>query len=245
MPLSPITPLEVDEATLQELTENGTRSTRRTKIICTIGPACCSEEMLECLASAGMNVARLNMTHGDHDWHRAVIQRIRTLNKNKGYSVAIMMDTEGGSEVHLSALDSPLQAKKGEQYTFTIRPSASAANQLPVSFQGFVEDVRPGDLVIIDGGMATLEVMDTSGPDVHCQIVDPGLILPKASITVRRDGALVRAKNALLPVISAKVSVLMAKSSWACRHQRCSAKLTAPLVPPRPHYRLMPTSSFH
>lgn len=63
----------------------GFRSTRRTKIIATIGPATCSVEMLETLATSGMNVARLNMCHGTHEWHTAVIERIRKLNKLKGY----------------------------------------------------------------------------------------------------------------------------------------------------------------
>ena len=62
----------------------GFRSTRRTKIVATIGPATCSEEMLETMAVNGMNVARLNMSHGSHEWHSSVIERIRKLNKTKG-----------------------------------------------------------------------------------------------------------------------------------------------------------------
>lgn len=114
----------------------GFRSTRRTKIICTIGPKSSSTEMLGTLAAGGMNVARLNMSHGDHEWHKTVIDRIRKLNKDKGYvhrkhmlagclhdsspikcifamcsySVAIMMDTEG-SEVHLHELKQPYKAE--------------------------------------------------------------------------------------------------------------------------------------
>ena len=63
----------------------GFRSTRRTKIICTIGPKSSSTEMLATLAAGGMNVARLNMSHGDHEWHKTVINRIRKLNKDNGY----------------------------------------------------------------------------------------------------------------------------------------------------------------
>jgi len=198
--------------------------------------------MLEMLASGGMNVARLNMSHSTHEWHREVIDRIRKLNKYKGYSVAIMMDTEGGSEVHLSSVETLRSAQAGDELTLTIRaPTACSDTQLAVSFGGFVEDVEPGDMVmnslntkfaiaplsiiivtahvpilrtpciallspqvIVDGGMASMEVVSKSGPDVLCRVVDSGLILPRASITVRRRGILVRAKNALLPVISAK-----------------------------------------
>lgn len=200
--------LELSSPEAQELRENGFRSTRRTKLICTIGPSCCSEEMLATLASNGMNVARLNLSHGDHQWHREIIARIRKLNEDKGFSVALMLDTEGGSEVHLASVTQPRQAARGEEITLTIRePSpinGKQDNLLSVSFGGFVEDVMTGDVVSLDGGMVALEVLKKSGPDLICTVLDPGLILPRASITVTRDGKLVRAKNSMLPVISAK-----------------------------------------
>ena len=92
--------MEVDAVTEAELKEHGFRSTRRTKLICTIGPATCAPEQLEALAMGGMNVARINMCHGTREWHTQVIRSIRNLNSEKGYSVAIMMDTEG-SEIHM------------------------------------------------------------------------------------------------------------------------------------------------
>lgn len=95
--------LEVDTVTEAELKENGFRSTRRTKLVCTIGPATCGFEQLEALAVGGMNVARINMCHGDREWHKTVIDRVRRLNEEKGFAVAIMMDTEG-SEIHMGDL---------------------------------------------------------------------------------------------------------------------------------------------
>lgn len=92
--------MDVDSVTEAELKENGFRSTRRTKLVCTIGPASCAPEQLEALAMGGMNVARLNMCHGTREWHTQVIRNVRSLNSEKGYSVAIMMDTEG-SEIHM------------------------------------------------------------------------------------------------------------------------------------------------
>eukprot|EP00878_Enallax_costatus_P015415 GHUV01016146.1.p1 GENE.GHUV01016146.1~~GHUV01016146.1.p1 ORF type:complete len:169 (+),score=6.43 GHUV01016146.1:110-616(+) len=79
--ISPAAERELAEALLAE---NGFRSTRRTKIVCTLGPSSCSYEVLSALAEHGMNVARLNMTHGNHAWHQQVVDRIRTLNKEKG-----------------------------------------------------------------------------------------------------------------------------------------------------------------
>lgn len=95
--------IDVDAVTEAELKENGFRSTRRTKLICTIGPATCGSEELEALAGGGMNVARINMCHSTREWHRRVIERVRKLNEEKGYAVAIMMDTEG-SEIRMGDL---------------------------------------------------------------------------------------------------------------------------------------------
>lgn len=104
------TSIEVDSVTETELKENGFRSTRRTKLVCTIGPATCGFEQLEALAVGGMNVARINMCHGTRDWHKRVIERVRKLNEDKGYAVAIMMDTEG-SEIHMGDLGGAPSAK--------------------------------------------------------------------------------------------------------------------------------------
>lgn len=93
-----------------ELKESGFRSTRRTKLVCTIGPATCEFDQLEALAAGGMNVARFNMCHGTREWHRGVMERVRRLNEEKGYAVAIMMDTEG-TEIRMGDIGSAMAAK--------------------------------------------------------------------------------------------------------------------------------------
>lgn len=102
--------IEVDAVTEAELKENGFRSTRRTKLVCTIGPTTCASEQLEALAVVGMNVARINMCHGTGEWHKRVIDRVRKLNEEKGYAIAIMMDTEW-SEIHMGDLGGASSAK--------------------------------------------------------------------------------------------------------------------------------------
>ncbi|KDD74746.1 pyruvate kinase, partial [Helicosporidium sp. ATCC 50920] len=199
--------LEIDPILEQELSQNGFRSTRRTKLVVTIGPSCESEEALESMMLNGMNVARLNASHGTHEWHARMIARIRRLNAAKGYSVAVMMDTEG-SEVHTATLPAPIKADKGESIVFTVRDPATdagtPAGAIAVSYDAFAEDVRVGDVVVVDGGMVSLLVVRKQGPDVHCEVLDPGLILSRANVTFRREGAPVRARNAALPVLSAK-----------------------------------------
>ncbi|WOH12776.1 hypothetical protein DCAR_0832284 [Daucus carota subsp. sativus] len=201
------TSIEVDSVTETELKENGFRSTRRTKLVCTIGPATCGFEQLEALAVGGMNVARINMCHGTRDWHKRVIERVRKLNEDKGYAVAIMMDTEG-SEIHMGDLGGAPSAKAedGELWTFTVRAfdAPRPERTITVNYDGFAEDVKVGDELLVDGGMVRFEVVEKIGPDVKCQCTDPGLLLPRANLTFWRDGSLVRERNAMLPTVSSK-----------------------------------------
>lgn len=197
---------EVDAVTEVELKENGFRSTRRTKLICTIGPATCGFEQLEALAVGGMNVARINMCHGTREWHKSVIERVRRLNEEKGYAVAIMMDTEG-SEIHMGDLGGPSEkAEDGEIWTFSVRAfdEHRPERTITVNYDGFAEDVKTGDELLVDGGMVRFEVIEIIGPDVKCKCTDPGLLLPRANLTFWRDGSLVRERNAMLPTVSSK-----------------------------------------
>ncbi|KAJ8549079.1 hypothetical protein K7X08_032786 [Anisodus acutangulus] len=199
--------IEVDTVTESELKENGFRSTRRTKLICTIGPATCGFEQLEALAVEGMNVARINMCHGTREWHQMVIERVRRLNEEKGFAVAIMMDTEG-SEIHMGDLGgaSSAKAEDGEIWNFTVRAFDPPLPErtITVNYDGFAEDVKVGDDLLVDGGMVRFEVIEKIGPDVKCLCTDPGLLLPRANLTFWRDGKLVRERNAMLPTISSK-----------------------------------------
>lgn len=102
--------LSFDVASEGELREKGFLGMRKTKLVCTIGPACCSLEDLEKLALGGMNVARLNMCHNTRDWHRYVIKKIKKLNQEKGFCVSVMIDTEG-SQIHVLDHGSPSTVK--------------------------------------------------------------------------------------------------------------------------------------
>ncbi|KAF3775850.1 Pyruvate kinase isozyme A [Nymphaea thermarum] len=199
--------IEIDAVSEAELKENGFRSTRRTKLVCTVGPATNGFSQIEALAMGGMNVARINMCHGTREWHRDVIRKVRKLNEEKGYAVAIMMDTEG-SEIHMGDLggSSSAKAEDGEIWTFSVRAFTSPlpARTISVNYDGFAEDVKVGDELLVDGGMVRFDVIEKIGPDVICRCTDPGLLLPRANLTLRRDGSLVREKNAMLPTISSK-----------------------------------------
>ncbi|GMP56250.1 hypothetical protein CsSME_00020802 [Camellia sinensis var. sinensis] len=207
--------------------ENGFRSTRRTKLVCTIGPATCGFQQLEALAVGGMNVARINMCHGTRDWHKRVIEMVRRLNEEKGYAVAIMMDTEG-SEIHMGDLCGAPSAKAedGEIWTFSVRAldSTRPERTITVNYDGFAEDVQVGDELLVDGGMVRFEVIEKFGPDVKCKCTDPGLLLPRANLTFWRDGSLVRERNAMLPTISPKVGVPLSFFKTKVSKSSCSPR---------------------
>ncbi|KAJ6351311.1 hypothetical protein OIU78_007264 [Salix suchowensis] len=178
-------------------------------MVCTIGPATCGFEELEALAVGGMNVARINMCHGTREWHKRVIERVRRLNEEKGFAVAIMMDTEG-SEIHMGDLggDSSAKAEDDEIWTFSVRAFdlPRPERTINVNYDGFAEDLKVGDELLVDGGMVRFDVIEKIGPDVKCRCTDPGLMLPRANLTFWRDGSLVRERNAMLPTISSKVN---------------------------------------
>eukprot|EP01018_Ginkgo_biloba_P009532 Gb_26241 [translate_table: standard] len=196
---------EVDIASEAEMKENGLISTRRTKLVCTIGPACSSFEQLETLATGGMNVARINMCHNTIDWHRDVIRNVKKLNEEKGYSIALMMDTEG-SQTHMADLGgaSSAKAEDGSTWVFTVKKSDGPFPRIvQVNYDDFAEDVMIGDEVVVDGGMARFQVVEKVGLDLHCHCIDPGLLLPHAKLTFWRNGELVE-RNVVLPTLSAK-----------------------------------------
>ncbi|KAH9602760.1 hypothetical protein KSS87_023048 [Heliosperma pusillum] len=202
------TGIELDRVSHSELKENGPRSTRRTKLVCTVGPATCDGAEIEALAVGGMNVARLNMCHGTRAWHKEVIRRVKKLNDDKGFAVCVMMDTQG-SEIHMGDLGlgvSSLKAEDGETWTFTIRSFDESLPQrtLSVSYDAFAEDVEVGDELLVDGGMVRFEVIEKIGPDVKCLCTDPGLLLPRANLALWRNGRLVQHHSSMLPTITSK-----------------------------------------
>lgn len=150
---------------------------RRTKIVCTIGPASNSEERLEQLIRAGMNVARLNFSHGKQEEHAEVITRIRTLSRRLGSSVAILQDLQGPKIRVGELLDGqPLKLITDTWVTITTRNVPGDSQTIPTTYQQLPQDVRPGDRILLDDGLMELRVGDASGTDVHCLVVHGGLL---------------------------------------------------------------------
>ncbi|CAN4112071.1 unnamed protein product [Withania somnifera] len=196
--------LGFDVVSERELKEKGFLGLRKTKLVCTIGPACSSLDELEKLAIAGMNVARLNMCHNSREWHQDVIRKIKKLNKEKGYCVSVMIDTEGNQIQVDHGSSSSVKAEEHSIWYFTTEKfEGSRPFTIQANYEGFSEGVNPGDEIVIDGGMASFEVLEKVGNDLRCKCTDPGLLLPRAKLSFWRDGKLL-GRDYDLPTLSTK-----------------------------------------
>jgi pyruvate kinase len=170
---------------------------RKTKIVCTIGPSTNTREMIWKLAEAGMNVARMNMSHGDHASHQKVIDLVKEYNaQSKDNVIAIMLDTKG-PEVRSGDLPQPIMLTSGEEFTFTIRRGVGTSDCVSVNYDDFVNDVEVGDMLLVDGGMMSLVVTSKTEDSVKCEVVDGGELKSRRHLNVR-------GKSATLPSITEK-----------------------------------------
>jgi len=147
---------------------------RKTKIICTIGPATMSSEMIEKLALCGMNIARLNMSHGDHKFHGDIIKKIKNINRKLKNPIAILLDTQG-PEIRTGDVNAELDLKIGEIFTFHIIPGLeSEAKSVFVNYSDIVNDLKEGDKVTVDNGLINLVVLEKKEKELVCRVLDGG-----------------------------------------------------------------------
>lgn len=144
-----------------------------------------------------MNVARLNMSHGTHRWHSEVIRHVKTINEKTGSSVAILLDTKG-PEIRTGDVKRDVVLRKGDLLTLTIRRQAELEpNCVEINYDGFVADVTSGDIVLIDGGMLSLEVIKITQSDIQCKSLEDGVLGSRRHVNIR-------GKSADLPSITDK-----------------------------------------
>ena len=150
---------------------------RRTKIVCTIGPATNSEAQLEQLMRAGMNVARLNFSHGTHQEHEQVIERVRALSARLDCAVAILQDLQG-PKIRTGALQDgkPVRLVDGTQITITTRAMVGDGQCISTTYKDLPQDVKVGDRILLDDGLLELRVVSADETDVHCLVVHGGLL---------------------------------------------------------------------
>lgn len=155
---------------------------RKTKIVCTIGPASESKEMLEKLVMAGMNVARLNFSHGSHEEHATRIKNIRQVSEALNKPIAIMLDTKG-PEFRIKTFKSgKVSLKAGDEFIFTSKDIEGDEKSVAVNFEGLCNDVKPGDHILVCNGLMDFEVKDIDGEDVHCITITDGELSNRKSM---------------------------------------------------------------
>lgn len=157
---------------------------RKTKIICTIGPATESIEMLEKLANAGMNVARLNMSHGDHFSHTKIIQAIQTLNKKLSHPIAILLDTQG-PEIRTGDMANDLHLNEGDTISIVARGAEDVeSTSIHINYDDLINDVNVGDMITVDNGLINLEVLSKKDRVMQVKVIDGGLLKSKRHVNL-------------------------------------------------------------
>ena len=148
----------------------------KTKIICTLGPATESSEILRQMIQAGADVFRLNMSHATHEWVREIVPRIRTIAKELGTIVGILMDTQGPA-IRTGDLPAKLDLKSGDIFEFTVRGEKSEeVYSVGVNYDGLIEDISVGDTVLVDNGVIHMKVLAKTGAKIRCQVLTPGVL---------------------------------------------------------------------
>ena len=157
---------------------------KKTKMICTMGPATDRDGVVEALIANGMNVARLNFSHGDREEHARRIARIKKARKDAGIAVAIMLDTKG-PEIRTGVLkDHKVTLTEGETITITTDDIEGDASRIAVSYKGLPGDLSVGNTILIDDGLIEMTVTEIKGEDIVCRIDNGGELGSRKSMNI-------------------------------------------------------------
>ncbi len=155
---------------------------RKTKIVCTIGPASESPEMLEKLCHAGMNVARLNFSHGSHEEHEQRIKNIRAVSRKLNMPIAILLDTKGPEFRIKTFKNEKIHLLEGDEFTFTSEDIIGDETKVSVNFEGLEKDVCKGDHILVCNGLMDFVVKSIKGKNVICETLTEGDLSDRKSM---------------------------------------------------------------
>ena len=156
--------------------------TRKTKIICTIGPASENEETLTAMCEAGMNVARLNFSHGTHEEHLKRIRLIRAVREKLNLPIAIMLDTKGPEYRIKTFANGPVTLRDGERFTLTTEDVQGDGTRVAVTYANLAKELAPGDTVLSNNGLVNLQVEEIRGNDLVCRVRNGGVLSDRKSM---------------------------------------------------------------
>jgi len=158
--------------------------THKTKIVCTIGPASESKEVMEQMIRAGMNIARLNFSHGDFKSHEKTIQNLRAASRSTGQRLAIMADLPGPKMRIGQFSKEPIDLRIGDPFTLTTDNIVGDPSRVSVSFSRLPQAVKPGDRLYLNDGLIQLEVTEVVGADVRCRVLVGGELRSKKGLNL-------------------------------------------------------------
>ena len=157
---------------------------RKTKIICTMGPSTEKGDTLKKLIEAGMNVARMNFSHGDFDEHGGRLKSLRQYSKELGLPVAALLDTKG-PEIRLGDFEAgKVELKQGQEFTLTARDILGTEKEVSITYKELPKDVKPGSSILLDDGLIGLEVKKVSGDDIVCTVMNGGPVSNHKGVNV-------------------------------------------------------------
>lgn len=155
---------------------------RKTKIICTIGPASGNEKIITAMCEAGMNVARLNFSHGTHEGHKEMMDLIKRVREKLNLPVAIMLDTKG-PEYRIGTFENgKIELHDGDDFTFTTDDIVGNEKIVSVSYKRLTEDLNQGDRILLNNGLVIFEVTSIEGSNVNCRVITGGVLSDRKSM---------------------------------------------------------------
>ncbi len=156
---------------------------RKTKIIATIGPSSESPEVFREMCRAGLNVARLNFSHGTHEEHQKKIDMVKQIREELNLPIAIMLDTKGPEYRIRTFKDGKITLADGDSFTFTTRQLEGDEGIVSVSYAGLIDDLDVGDRILVNNGLVVFEVESLEGTEAHCRVVTGGVLSNRKSMS--------------------------------------------------------------
>ena len=156
---------------------------RKTKIICTIGPASSDADTFAAMCRAGLNVARLNFSHGTHEEHKQKLDMIKRVREELGLPIAIMLDTKGPEYRIKTFKNGEIMLHDGDDFTFTTREVEGDETIVSVSYSDLARDLEVGDTILVNNGLVIFKVTSIDGDDIHCTVVVGGKLSNRKSMS--------------------------------------------------------------
>ncbi|MGL4912425.1 MAG: pyruvate kinase [Romboutsia sp.] len=157
---------------------------KRTKIVCTLGPASESEEVLTQLVENGLNVCRFNFSHGSHEEHKGRLDVAKKVREKLGQSVALLLDTKGPEIRTGNFADPEVLLEEGQTFTVTMKDVIGTKEMCTVSYKNLAKDVVPGNVILIDDGLVGLRVKEVNGDDIVCTVENSGIVKNHKGVNV-------------------------------------------------------------